>query len=161
MAFAQGEVVDAFLQGVDPALQQALFGATGEVFNRALAAILDAVKRVDPKLHKGLSKTVNPQLGPLLEGLRREWSEKCQEHVNPVLQIASTLPKDELAAMAEALVNLTKFRRRITTVPETVGGPIDVAVITKGDGFVWIRRKHYFDPALNQRVVARYHKEGT
>ena len=56
--------------------------------------------------------------------------------------------------MAESLVNLTKFRRRVTPERETVGGPIDVAVITKGDGFVWIRRKHYFDPALNPRVIA-------
>ena len=66
------------------------------------------------------------------------------------------LPKDELAAMAEALVNLTKFRRRISQDRETVGGPIDVAVITKGDGFVWIKRKHYFDPALNPRIIAKY-----
>lgn len=71
--------------------------------------------------------------------------------------LATNLPKDELAAMAESLVNLTKFRRRVTPERETVGGPIDVAVITKGDGFVWVRRKHYFDPALNPRVVARLH----
>jgi hypothetical protein len=32
---------------------------------------------------------------------------------------------------------------------ETVGGPIDVAVISKGDGFVWIKRKHYFERDLN------------
>ena len=38
---------------------------------------------------------------------------------------------------------------------ETVGGPVDVAVISKGDGFIWIRRKHYFDPALNTRYFDR------
>lgn len=32
---------------------------------------------------------------------------------------------------------------------ETVGGPVDVAVITKGDGFIWVERKHYFKPELN------------
>jgi hypothetical protein len=41
----------------------------------------------------------------------------------------------ELAAMAEALVNLTKFKRRITPQKETVGGPIDVAIITRGGWF--------------------------
>jgi hypothetical protein len=25
---------------------------------------------------------------------------------------------------------------------ETVGGPIDVAVISKGDGFVWVKKKN-------------------
>lgn len=62
--------------------------------------------------------------------------------------------------MAEALVNLTKFRRRVTTARETVGGPIDVAVITKGDGFVWVKRKHYFEPEYNPRVIARYQRGG-
>ena len=34
--------------------------------------------------------------------------------------------------MAESLVNLTSFKRRVTMDAETVGGPIDVAVISKG-----------------------------
>jgi hypothetical protein len=42
--------------------------------------------------------------------------------------------------------------------PETVGGPIDVAVISKGDGFVWIKRKHYFVPELNHHFFANYFK---
>lgn len=42
------------------------------------------------------------------------------------------------------------------TQRETVGGPIDVAVITRGDGFIWIRRKHYFEPSLNPRAMAKF-----
>jgi hypothetical protein len=52
--------------------------------------------------------------------------------------------------MAEALVNLTKLKRRVSDQQETVGGPVDVALITKGDGFVWVRRKSYYDAALNR-----------
>jgi hypothetical protein len=62
--------------------------------------------------------------------------------------------------MAEAFVNLTKFRRRITPELETVSGPIDVAVITMGDGFVWIKRKHYFKAEVNPRLMARFHRVG-
>jgi len=69
------------------------------------------------------------------------------------------LPKDELALMAESLVNLTCLRRKFTTDRETVGGPIDVAVISKGDGFVWIKRKHYFKQELNPQFFANYYKE--
>ena len=53
--------------------------------------------------------------------------------------------------MAETLVNLTSFKRRVTPEAETVGGPINVAVISKGDGLIWIKRKHYFTPELNPR----------
>ena len=77
-----------------------------------------------------------------------------------ILQKLLGLALVELAAMAEALVNLTKFRRRVTMERETVGGPIDVVVITKGDGFVWIRRKHYFASEYNPRVIARYAQGG-
>ena len=42
---------------------------------------------------------------------------------------------------------------------ETVAGPIDVAVISKGDGFIWIKRKHYFESGLNQHYFANYYRE--
>jgi hypothetical protein len=60
--------------------------------------------------------------------------------------------------MAEALVNLTAFKRRMTDELETVGGPVDVAVISKGDGLVWVKRKHYFKPELNQHFFANYYR---
>ena len=55
--------------------------------------------------------------------------------------MVAMLPKEELAVMAETLVNLTSFKQKMTMGTETVGGPIDVAVITKGDGFSWVKRK--------------------
>jgi len=61
--------------------------------------------------------------------------------------------------MAESLVSLTSFKRKVTMESETVGGPIDVAVISKGDGFIWIKRKHYFKPELNPQFFASYYKE--
>jgi hypothetical protein len=39
---------------------------------------------------------------------------------------------------------------------ETVGGPIDVCVISRGDGLVWIKRKHYFSQELNHQFFAKY-----
>ena len=58
--------------------------------------------------------------------------------------------------MAESLVNLTSFKRHVSSEAETVGGPTDVAVITKGDGFIWIKRKHYFKADLNAHFFQNY-----
>ena len=69
------------------------------------------------------------------------------------------LPKDELAAMAESLVRLTSFKRRVSVEAERVAEPIDVAVISKGDGFIWIKRKHYFQRELNPQFFANYYRE--
>lgn len=71
------------------------------------------------------------------------------------------MPKNELAEMAEALVNLTSIKRRMSSDAETVGGPVDVALISKGDGFIWIRRKHYFKPERNQHFFSNYYSHGT
>lgn len=78
------------------------------------------------------------------------------EHIDPVLKIVDYPPKEELAEMAETLVNMTSFRKRISINAETVGGPIDVVVITKGDDFIWIKRKHYFKPELNYAFFQNY-----
>ncbi len=71
------------------------------------------------------------------------------------------LPKDELAATAEALVQLASFKRRVVLGAETVKGPIDVAVISKGDGFVWIKRKDYFPPEINQHFFNDFYRDRT
>jgi hypothetical protein len=33
--------------------------------------------------------------------------------------------------------------------PDTVGGPVEVATLTKYEGFKWVHRKHYYDKNLN------------
>ena len=78
------------------------------------------------------------------------------EFESPTLDMATLLPKDELANLAESLVSLTALHRKVSRDLETVGGAIDVAVISKGDGFVWIKRKHYFKPELNMHFKLNY-----
>lgn len=161
LPFAQQEMVHSFLRGIDPSLSGFFKTSTGELFRGVIESILGVVAQSDAKLGKTLDTAVSPEIDKLLGTLYDEWEKKSSEYWHPIVQITSSLPKDELASMAEALVNLTKFRRRISAERETVGGPIDVAVITKGDGFVWVKRKHYFDPNLNPRVIARYGNEGS
>jgi hypothetical protein len=68
------------------------------------------------------------------------------------------IPKDELASVARTLVNLTSFMRHVSSGIETVGGPVDVAVISKKDGFIWIDRKHYFD--ISKNIHFGYEEKG-
>ncbi len=71
--------------------------------------------------------------------MRREISAK---HSGPFMAAVAALPRHDPAATAEVLVNLTDFRAHASAGErETVAQPIDVAVLSKGDGFVWARRK--------------------
>lgn len=159
--FAQREMVFAFMEGVDKALAEYIFDSTTHYFDAVVSAIVDAVDANDKNLGTKLRKHIGAIIDPVRQELFDLWTAERRKYWHPVVQIVSSLPKNELASMAESLVNLTKFRRRVTTDRETVGGPIDVAIITKSDGFVWVRRKHYFDPELNQRVIARFRQEGS
>jgi hypothetical protein len=76
-------------------------------------------------------------------------------HMNALRAVVGMLPIDELAHLSETLVQIESIKERVTTDEESVSGPIDVAVITKNDGFVWIKRKHYFKPDLNPRYFER------
>ncbi len=78
-----------------------------------------------------------------------------ERYTTSIYQAVRFLPKDDLAQMAETMVNLTGFMRRVSMSPETVAGPVDVAVISKKDGFIWIKRKHYFDMKYNHNFDRR------
>lgn len=70
--------------------------------------------------------------------------------------MVALLPKDELPNLAESLVALTSLKRHVSHDAETVGGPIDVALISKSDGLAWIKRKHYFKLEWNPQLAINY-----
>jgi hypothetical protein len=98
-----------------------------------------------------------PKLLPLRKVLRTNAREPGKKHLG--LVDSAPAQEDELAVMAETLVSLTSFKRKMSRDAETVGGDIDVAVISKGDGYIWVKRKHYFPPELNLRYLKRIEKE--
>jgi len=156
VAFAQQEMVSMFMDGIDPQFQETVMSWLEKLFEDYAVRMTETVaetKRARSQLLRKL-RTVNDEL---LEALV-EKIEELQDlrYSRPILSAVEGLPKDELAAMAEALVNLTSFKRRVSTQDETVGGQIDVGVISKGDGYVWIKRKHYFRPELNPHFFTRF-----
>lgn len=157
-AFAQQETVHTFMEGIDPDLADFMSTSVTNLFEGIGDHIVNAVNEIDEGIASKLDPVLKAALSPLVKDLLKTWESRRAHQWVPVIEIVSALPKDELADMAEALVNLTKFRRRVTPASETVGGPIDVAIISKGDGFVWIKRKHYFPGELNPRTMARYQR---
>lgn len=158
--FAQREMVDTFIQGVDPHYDKIITDYLSEYFAKYPDYVMDSIENIDTDRKQEFSK----KLKEIGISILADFNKKLQDyrrtyHINPIINAVSFLPKDELAAMAESLVNLTSFKRKISLDAETVGGPIDVVVISKGDGFIWIKRKHYFKPELNPHFFANYFQE--
>ncbi len=68
-----------------------------------------------------------------------------------VFMLSPAMPIQDAIELAEFLVDLTIKYERFVLMPGagTVGGPIEIAAITKHEGFKWVKRKHYFNGDLN------------
>ena len=153
--FAQTDVANTVVRGIDQKLRDTINNNLQNAFNdfrnnivdvlfkaSAPETLLDALRNID------ISNQTTPFISFLNEYIQKNYIDK-------LLNTVAFLSKEDLADMAESLVRMTCLKRHITTDEESVGGPVDVAVITKGDGFIWIKRKHYFDRELNPHYFER------
>ncbi|WP_406533411.1 hypothetical protein [Methanobrevibacter sp.] len=59
------------------------------------------------------------------------------------------MPIQDAIDLVKFLANLSISASRFFPGPQVIGGPVDIAVITKHEDFKWIERKHYYDVNLN------------
>lgn len=154
--FAQIDVVQTLIRGIHPSFQDIIYNVINksiESYTCVITDILDkdlatsgvstAVKGLDRKsVIDGITTQINREMFTL--------------YSKPLIDTVALLDKEDMANMAESFISLTSLVRRMQPGEETVGGPVDVAVISKGDGFIWINRKHYFKPELNASFFSNY-----
>jgi hypothetical protein len=151
--FAQTDSIWGFLNGITPKMQERVVGLMDLALSRFSEHMLEQLDlERTPEVEKVLADAATSVLGSLTHEISQAASE---DNFIPILSTIISLSKEDLAYLAESLINLTYLQRRASFTQESVGGPIDVAIITKGDGFVWIKRKHYFKPESNLNYLAR------
>ena len=150
-AFAQTSMSDTFTLGFSEDMYISLMMSSEEQLRafaeeivRASGGDLDKITDLNAMVD-GATKTIGDVM---FEKARRE-------HSIPLRRVLGSLPVDEMAELAETLINLQSLKEKVTKPSQTVGGPIDVAVITKSEGLVWIKRKHFFDIGINSRYLER------
>lgn len=154
--FAQTDVINTILSGIDPNLDNTYLENFKVFFKKYNDSILNTIGDKDPLLFKQIQNLNTDSIVYELNNLNQQI--KNENYIVPLMNAVSSLSKEDLAEMAESLIYLTYLKRRITFAEESVGGPVDVAIISKGDGFVWIKRKNYFNPEINQHFFDNYFK---
>jgi len=149
-AFARQAMVETFTQGASPQVWKAVSEAydkwTAEVCRSAASAAGVALSE------ENIQNAIAQNRDSFTEG----WTYAVfDEHLKPLWRVVAGLNIEELAELAETLVLLESLKEKVTLRTQSVGGPIDVAVITKSEGLVWIKRKLYFEPHLNHRYFQR------
>lgn len=152
--FAQSDIAYLFMEGMQLDYLEFIEKTTSGILQKKSERLIDEyVAQQDRDVEKAKQKADNEIT---VRKFMDEFKDmRKDEAVKPMLNVVSSLPKEEMAAMAEALVEITSLRRKIDSKLESVGGPVDVAVISKSDGFIWIKRKQYFDIDLNRDFMVR------
>lgn len=75
---------------------------------------------------------------------------KARENLTVPFAI-SPMPIKDAIDLAEYLVSTTINFVKFSPGAPTVGGPIDIAAITKHEGFKWIKRKYYYNVEINPK----------
>jgi len=150
--FAQQEMVDRFVYGLD----NQFFELCTTFFSGSLGKLKAELNDLLPNAGDEVLAGVEASIDSILNEFRGEVVDGHMVRLRGELsEMVRMMPKQELAALSESLVHITSLKRKFSAEAESVGGPIDVAMITRAEGFVWVKRKHYFDPAFNPRFLHR------
>lgn len=157
VGFAQSDMIERFLHGIDPEMYECSRIIRSSIEQTA-REILGAVTNADPK-----SIVFSQSLSGVFEKIQLDQLQnfqkyRDQEYTKPIVDMIMHMPKQEISTLASALIDLTSLKRHVSREQEIVGGEVDVAVISKSEGFVWVKRKHYFPGELNSRFFARHYK---
>ena len=152
---AQSDVMLTVLKGIEPKLHQLITQLTSQVIEENIKQIASTVGKANKTMAEAI---LSIDIKPTLDLFQKQLDTKIYEnHTIPLISTIEILQKEDLAEVAENLIYLTSLIRRITPDQESVGGPIDVALLSKGDGFIWIKRKHYFEESLNKNFFGKYY----
>lgn len=154
---ADDEVITTLIDGISPDFVQNAFAGMISVILALPRKLLDPVRELtDAQKQQYIAdaqKTLPQHFREFAANMRKHRLEK---YTKPIKQAIASLSLSDLAMVAETFLGASQVLKRVRPEMETVGGPVDVAVISKGDGFVWIKRKLYFDEKYNPAFNLKY-----
>ena len=157
-AFAYKVMVERFLVGISGSEVGHLENAAAYIREMPVRAVAQVAGLDDAERERAIKAA--RRMG---EDRAKEFKESARRGVNQrwrrIVGAVEALTISELAQVASTLVGLSSFEQQMSPESETVGGPVDVAVISKGDGFIWIDRKQYFRKELNDHFFRNYYDD--
>lgn len=139
--FAQDKMIHTFMTGIDRDFRLYLFIETLKLTHQLVADLISGLPSISKEQKQ---KLFNHYGEENLSAALMAFFQKIEEyqmvvHTAPIFRAVHTLPRAELAETAASLVKLNSFQQKVMQEPETVGGPVDVALISLSEGFVLVR----------------------
>jgi hypothetical protein len=154
---ADAEVIRTLIEGISPNFVAAtMLGAVSLIIGLPKKILDPVVELTDSQKQKYIADAE-----ATLPAQFKEYAEKMREHrrtkyTQPIRQAIASLSLSDLGMVEETFVAASQLLKRVRPELESVGGPVDVAVISKGDGFIWTKRKLYFEDRMNPAFRLKY-----
>lgn len=135
---AQEDVIYTFCKGISDEYIPAISSEIDSIIKEKIRGLSPSFTEVHKKELLATFANCKKQVNNKISEISRT------KHINPIIESVKLISLSEMAFLAENLVNMTSLKRTycLDGQQQTVGGPTDVAVISKGDGFVWVKNKN-------------------
>jgi hypothetical protein len=124
--------------------QRFLYGFDDQTFS-SLEHNMDFVLRAE-MIRCGMDKDKADLASEHIKGMIESRVDRIKNNsLDRIYSVVQAMSKADLAQMAEFMVEINSFEKRVSPSPETVGGATDVAVLSREDGLIWVKKKQYYD----------------
>ncbi|MCP5432388.1 MAG: hypothetical protein H6923_03855 [Alphaproteobacteria bacterium] len=139
--FAQDRMLRTLLFGLDPELPEYLLGELSALIEGTRDNLVQSVPELSVEAKRAVSEFLSEDY---IQDMWEVFLSRLAQHVyrqyaNPIFRSVSSLPEAALADAAENMVRITAFQQDVSGALPTVGGGIDVALVTS-ERFQWVKR---------------------
>ena len=135
---AQEDIIYTFCKGISNELIDFIPQMSMDVMEKEFTKYESNFSEIQKEILKNLFN--NGQ-----RAIKDELVQKIRkDSIDPLIKSVRVLPLSEIAFLAENLVDITSLKRMyvLDGKQQTVGGPTDVAILSKTGGFIWVKRKN-------------------
>lgn len=153
--FAQTDTMISLMKGIHPTMYETLLGKLDDALGSAKQKMMDSLAETGIS-ETQMTKVNEMNFDDIAEKFHSEMKDYIQDtFVDGIVDAVGSFNIEDMVKMAESLISITNLQRHFSSSEESVGGPVDVAVITKSEGFVWVNHKQWFQQDMNPQMMER------
>ena len=142
--FAQKDVIKSILRGLHVSWSDTAMDALQCLTNAPIMSVFEPFEGEEDPDFEFLSTLYSVDDQDLYEKFNKEGMRMLDANQHEWEKALENYDLEAMAALADSLIDLTGFQRILTFSEEGVGGLVDLAVISRNEGFTWLRRKSWY-----------------
>lgn len=145
ISFAQNEIINSFLHGIDEETLNLIENFTSKLLKGNLDLIEQYNKeKIKSKDLNNFINSINLKNQEYLQYFFNLLNYNIYYYFLDILDSVDSLPKKDFSELAEFFIRMSSFKYKLTSNQTTVGEDINVALVSKKTGFQWMKYENLF-----------------